>query len=70
MDRIKAYGVVVEKKESEFKPGTFYVTADVEGWGRVRFVSQRKTLKVGDKVTLTDQPYRNSTDRIFWRERK
>lgn len=70
MERLHVKAVVKEKKESVYKPGTFYVAAIAEGWGTIKFVSTRKTLKVGDEVMLTDQWNRIQTDQIRWQEDK
>lgn len=70
MQRIQIEATVQGKKESAVRPGVFYITAAAPGWGEVKFVSTRKGIKEGDKVSLVSQKLRASFDRIVWEERK
>ena len=68
MQRERVTGKVISKKASEFRQGVFYVTAEVAGWGQVKFVTTKKTMKEGDLVLLQTQKNRNMTDIIRWEE--
>lgn len=70
MERLRVEAVVTVIKKSVVRPDVSYVTAQTEGWGEVKYATTRKTLKVGDKVILTDQKYRTQAEGIRWEEAK
>ena len=70
MERIRIKATVIEKKESVVRPGTFYVTAASVEFGNVKFVTTKKTLKIGDEVDLVTQKLRARGDMIRWEEIK
>lgn len=69
MERIQVEGFIQEIKPSEVRSEVTYITAEVAGWGKVKFVSTR-SHKVGDKVVLRSQKLRARADQIRWEEQK
>lgn len=68
MKRVRTTGKVTAKKESEVRPGVFYVTAETKDWGTVKVVSTKKRLQVGDDINLITQKLRAYADAVRWEE--
>lgn len=69
MRRIKVDAEVVKVTPSEVMEGVYYVTAQADYFGEVKYRSNREP-KIGEKVVLQDQKLRNMTDIIRWEEVK
>lgn len=67
MNRIRVEAVVTAIKASEVRKNTYYITAEAEGWGTVKYLSHRRR-EIGDKVVLQDQWNRIQADKIHWEE--
>ena len=67
MRRIRVEAVVIAVKQSAVRQNTYYITAEAEGWGTVKYLAHRKH-EIGDKVVLQDQWNRIQADKIIWTE--
>lgn len=67
MKRLRVEGTVIQSKRSQVRKSVYYITAQVDGWGEVKYVGTRNR-KEGERVVLQDQKARAMHDMIRWQE--